>query len=172
MTHSPFNWHIANKYNALKAYQYETPAGQLILLTQGNVLCNIEWLISSASRQKLQALPDELQKKLDHYWLTPEIDISIPLLRQGTAFQHTVWKALREISVGQTKTYGELAKELNTGPRAIANACRKNPFPLIIPCHRVLAKKGIGGYAGAVSGRLIEIKRTLLQHEKLLPHEL
>jgi len=168
MTHSPFNWHIANKYNALKAYQYDTPAGQLVLLTQGNVLCNIEWLIATSSQQKLQALPNELQKQLNHYWLTPEIDISLLLLRQGTAFQHTVWKALRKIPVGQTRTYGELAKDLNTGPRALANACRKNPFPLIIPCHRVLAKSGVGGYAGAVSGRLIDIKKILLQHEKLI----
>lgn len=172
MTHSPFNWHIANKYNAVQVYLYDTPAGQLVLLTQGKVLCSIEWLIATSSRQKCQPLPENLKKQLDYYWLAPNIDITLPLLRQGTAYQQSIWTALRLIPVGQTKTYGELAKELKTGPRALANACRNNPFPLIIPCHRVLAKSGIGGYAGAVSGRLIDIKKKILQHEKLIAHEL
>ncbi|MCK5354927.1 MAG: MGMT family protein, partial [Methyloprofundus sp.] len=54
----------------------------------------------------------------------------------------------------------------------LANACRKNPFPLIIPCHRVVAKTGLGGYAGETTGKLIEIKAALLQHEKMISHEL
>jgi methylated-DNA-[protein]-cysteine S-methyltransferase len=55
-------------------------------------------------------------------------------------------------------SFPELAQELKTGARALANACRKNPFPLLIPCHRVLSKTGLGGYAGASSGKLVNIK--------------
>lgn len=172
MTHSPFNWHIANKHNAVQVYLYDTPSGQLALLTQGKVLCSIKWLIATSSRQNLQPLPENLKKQLNYFWLTPDIDITLPLLHQGTVYQQSVWAALRLIPIGQTKTYGELATELKTGPRALANACRKNPFPLIIPCHRVLAKSGIGGYAGAVSGSLINIKKKVLQLEKLIAHEL
>lgn len=171
MTSLELNWHLANKYDALHVYHYSTPVGDLSLLTQGSVLCHIEWLITSASRQIPQPLPDELKKQIEHFWLTPNREINLPLLDQGTPFQKKVWQALCHIPIGQTKSYGELAQELQTGARAIANACRKNPFPLIIPCHRVVAKKGIGGYAGAITGRLITLKIDLLQHEKMLTNE-
>ncbi len=85
---------------------------------------------------------------------------------KGTAFQKRVWQALCNIPPGTTKTYGELAKELHTSPRAIGNACRKNPLPIIIPCHRVVAKNSLGGYAGARTGELIEFKKWLLENEK------
>lgn len=85
---------------------------------------------------------------------------------KGTEFQKRVWRALCAIPPGTTKTYGELAKQLNTSPRAIGNACRKNPLPIIIPCHRVVAKNSLGGYAGARIGNLLEIKKWLLRYEK------
>ena len=140
--------------------------------TQGSILCNMQWLTPSSPWQIFPALPEELKEQLNNCWLSSKPELTLPLLRQGTPFQHRVWSALRQIPTGQTNTYGELAKELNTSPRALANACRNNPFPLIIPCHRVLSKTGIGGYAGEVAGKLIDIKKTLLQHEKMIAHEL
>ena len=59
-----------------------------------------------------------------------------------------------------------LAKELKTGARAIGNACRKNPIPIVIPCHRVVAQHHIGGYAGQTEGEIVDIKKWLLNHEK------
>ncbi len=93
-------------------------------------------------------------------------ETTIPLAPVGTAFQRRVWSALRDIPRGTTKTYGELASELNSSARAVAGACRANPIPLLIPCHRVVAADGIGGYGGETVGANIELKRWLLEHER------
>lgn len=83
----------------------------------------------------------------------------------GTTFQQRVWRAMREIPVGQTRTYGELAAMLESGPRAVANACGANPLPLYNPCHRIVASHGLGGFMQGVEGGLA-IKRWLLAHEQ------
>ena len=172
MTSSHFNWQVPNRHDALLSYCYNIPAGQLKLSLQGKVLCKMEWLTTSSAAQTLPLSPVVLQQQLNACWLSLKPEITLPLLAQGTTFQRAVWSALRQIPMGQTTSYGELAKELNTSPRALANACRKNPFPLIIPCHRVLSKTGIGGYAGAVTGKLIDIKTALLQYEKMIRYDL
>lgn len=171
MTRFALNWQTLKTNAIFQTYDYNTPAGKLVLLTQGKVLCKLEWLISPSSWLALQPLSETLEKQLNHAWLNSSAGIALPLLQQGTVFQRSVWSTLCQIPLGQTKTYGELAKDLNTSPRALANACRTNPFPLIIPCHRVIAKTGIGGYAGTTSGQLIDIKTTLLQHERMLTNE-
>ena len=84
---------------------------------------------------------------------------------QGSPFQLRVWQALKEIPIGETLTYGNLAKKLETSARAIGNACRQNPIAIFIPCHRVFGLSSLGGYAGATSGDLFSIKKSLLQHE-------
>jgi methylated-DNA-[protein]-cysteine S-methyltransferase len=61
--------------------------------------------------------------------------------------------------------YGELAKVLDSGARAVAAACRANPLPILIPCHRVVSHKGLGGYMGQVEGKEVAIKQWLLHHE-------
>lgn len=87
-----------------------------------------------------------------------------PLAPAGTPFQQRVWRALADIPPGQTRTYGELATQLGTAPRAVGGALRANPIPIIIPCHRILAAQGLGGYAGASEeGR--RRKAWLLAHE-------
>jgi len=88
-----------------------------------------------------------------------------PLRAEGTAFQRRVWAALLEIPPGSRLTYGALADRLGTSPRAVGGACRANPIPLLIPCHRVVAAGGAGGFAGHREGRWVEIKRWLLAHE-------
>ncbi len=89
----------------------------------------------------------------------------VALEPEGTVFQRRVWQALLDILPGQTRTYGALARELGSSPRAIGGACRSNPIPLLIPCHRVVAANGHGGFAGHTSGRWMDIKRWLLEHE-------
>jgi methylated-DNA-[protein]-cysteine S-methyltransferase len=83
----------------------------------------------------------------------------------GTPFQRRVWAALRAIPCGEVVTYGVLAGRLGSGARAVANACRANPIPILIPCHRVLAADGLGGYCGRQAGPMLAIKRWLLAHE-------
>ncbi len=83
----------------------------------------------------------------------------------GTAFQQRVLRALCQIPAGETRSYGQLARELGTSARAVGNACRRNPLPILIPCHRVVAASSLGGYAGETTGRNAQIKRCLLRHE-------
>ncbi len=85
-------------------------------------------------------------------------------LNQGTTFQQTVWQAISNIPLGSTISYQALAKKLGSGPRAVANACGANPLPLLIPCHRVVASHGLGGFMqGRADG--LAIKQWLLDHE-------
>ncbi len=84
----------------------------------------------------------------------------------GTDFQLRVWQAIQQIPPGAVATYAELAHHLGSAPRAIGGACRRNPIPIIVPCHRVVASNGIGGFAGAVMGKHIDIKQWLLDHER------
>jgi methylated-DNA-[protein]-cysteine S-methyltransferase len=83
---------------------------------------------------------------------------------KGTPFQRRVWQAISAIPKGQVLTYSEIAQQVGSGPRAVANACGANHLPLVIPCHRVVAKDGLGGFMnGAVGGQ--KVKKWLLKHE-------
>ena len=91
----------------------------------------------------------------------------------GTRFQCRVWGACRDIPPGETRTYGWIAKELRLGNahcRAIGNALRVNPLPILVPCHRVVSASGLGGYAGETSGPLTDIKCRLLAFEAAVRH--
>lgn len=99
-------------------------------------------------------------------WLDdPERPHALPLAAQGTLFQNRVWTAIAGIPRGRTQTYGSLADTLGSAPRAVGSACGANPFPLLVPCHRIVARNGLGGFAGDVDGHLIRVKQWLLQHE-------
>jgi methylated-DNA-[protein]-cysteine S-methyltransferase len=103
--------------------------------------------------------------QLKNYFSTAISLQSIPLAAKGTPFQKSVWRELSKIPIGETRTYGEIAKKLNSSARAVGNACRRNPIQIIVPCHRVISAKGIGGYAGETQGKQLSIKRWLLNHE-------
>ena len=91
--------------------------------------------------------------------------VEVPLDVRGSAFQRRVWRALQQIPAGQTRTYGQLAAQLKSSPRAVGNACRQNPVPLLVPCHRVVAATGLGGFGGETRGKRLAMKRWLLEHE-------
>ncbi len=99
------------------------------------------------------------------YFTNPQHDFESELLAKGTAFQKRVWDQLCRIPVGEVRTYGEVAATLNSSARAVGNACRKNPLPLMVPCHRVVAKNGLGGFAGEREGQTISLKKWLLDFE-------
>ena len=97
----------------------------------------------------------------------------LPLDMAGTAFQQRVWNELRRIPAGTVLTYGELAQRLGSGARAVGNACRANPLPVIVPCHRVVSRRSsgaydLGGYSGSRNADWLSIKRGLLAHEGVL----
>lgn len=98
----------------------------------------------------------------------PELPFPLPLTSVGTPFRQRVWAAISAIPRGRTATYGALAAQLGSAPRAVGQACGANPFPLIVPCHRVTASTGLGGFANARAGWLLEVKRWLLVFEGAL----
>lgn len=112
-------------------------------------------------------LPSEWEDMFHGYWQKPALEtfLGLPLKPTGTLYQQRVWRALQQIPVGESRSYQQLAIEYKSGARAIASACRANPYLLAVPCHRVVAKNGIGGFMGGVTGRPIDIKRALLSHE-------
>ncbi|AOU98565.1 hypothetical protein BI364_11905 [Acidihalobacter yilgarnensis] len=143
------------------------PWGRLGIYARGGDLWGCDWLGDDAL--PAEGAEDELlavcREEMHVYLRAPAHRFGLPLPETGSAFQRRVWHALRDIPAGEVRTYGALAHELGSGPRAVAQACRANPWTLIVPCHRVVAANGWGGYAGAVDGRLLEIKRGLLAHE-------
>jgi len=105
------------------------------------------------------------REQLKTYAVTASHSLDLPLAPGGTEYQQRVWTLLRQIPAGSVRTYGDIAAELHSSPRAVGNACRANPIPLFIPCHRVVAKAGMGGFAGKTAGPVLSLKETLLRHE-------
>lgn len=106
-------------------------------------------------------------EQLNAYFFDSSFVFDIPLSPEGTNYQRRVWHALTEIRSGECRTYGELSTDLRSSPRAVGNACRRNPIPIIVPCHRVVAASGIGGFMGQRGGGELDIKRWLLKHENV-----
>jgi methylated-DNA-[protein]-cysteine S-methyltransferase len=104
-------------------------------------------------------------KQLERYREDPDARFDLPLAVEGTPLERAVWDAMCAIPRGRTRTYGELACELGADPRAVGQACGDNRLPIVIPCHRVVAADGIGGFGHSRRGYLLEAKRWLLAHE-------
>ena len=141
---------------------FNSPLGALSLFEEDGALIALDWGAPPASSDQTSLLREACQQ-LAAYFSGELQQFNLPLAPQGTAFQKRLWQALSAIPYGQTRSYGVLAEELHSGPRAIGGACGANPIPIIIPCHRVLQKnKGLGGYSG-LDG--LETKQFLLRLE-------
>ena len=143
----------------------DSPVGRLGLRLAGARLASIAFVTRRVAARPATPAAGPVVARLRAYFEDPGAGFMLPLALTGTAFQLQVWAALRQIPVGATRTYGELARMLGSGPRAVAGACRSNPLPIIVPCHRVVAADGLGGYGGATRGPRVGIKRWLLMHE-------
>lgn len=145
----------------------QTPIGYLGLSFDSEVLTEIHFLDKKkGSPSLLTPSIKKTVKKIESYFNKPFDLSSLGTSLRGTPFQKKVWRSLCQIPLGQTTTYGELAKKLKTSARAIGMACRSNPLPLVVPCHRVLSKQNLGGYCGTREGRLVDIKTWLLAYEQ------
>jgi methylated-DNA-[protein]-cysteine S-methyltransferase len=113
----------------------------------------------------------ELARELDAYWNDPTHSLEVRFAPQGTPFQLQVWRALRKIPAGKVTTYGALAKQLCTAARAVGQACGSNPLPIVVPCHRVVAASGLGGFMHASTGAPLDVKTWLLAHEKTVSED-
>jgi len=145
-----------------------TPCGPLQVWLNRQAVTALAWRPGAEPEpgRPPTALGRRVWRALQAYFEAPGgSGFDFPLQLTGTPFQHRVWGALLAIPAGQVRTYGALAAQLQTSPRAVAAACRANPCPLVVPCHRVVAAGGLGGYCGASTGPQLGIKRWLLTHE-------
>jgi methylated-DNA-[protein]-cysteine S-methyltransferase len=153
-----------------KRCQYDavwcSPVGKLGISTDGHSLLAIDYLSNQYKpRTASSYLAKEVISQLKSYFSDPEFSFDLPLTPEGTDYQQRVWKRLRTIPAGKLTSYGRLADQLDTGARAIGNACRHNPISIVVPCHRVVAANGPGGYSGAREGATLQRKLWLLEHE-------
>ena len=126
----------------------------------------IIYLEPQAEFKPQSLLAKEVVRQLRAYLQDPSFQFSLPLQPKGTHFQRRVWTGIAGIPAGETLTYGALAQAIGSGPRAVGNACGANPYPLVVPCHRVVASGGgLGGFARQRGGFLLDVKRWLLAHE-------
>ncbi len=152
----------------------EAPFGRLGILTEmvdgSLMLSKIDYLsLNSPLSAPSNQLAQEVAKQCETYFKNPGYEFDLPLKPVGTEHQQKVWRAIQDIPMGTTKTYGAVAKQIKSGPRAVGTACGANPYPLIAPCHRVVSAQGIGGFMKEDSpGLYRQIKLWLLKHEGVL----
>jgi methylated-DNA-[protein]-cysteine S-methyltransferase len=147
------------------------PFGAVGVRTSDGLLVEMIYLRPGiASLEPRDRVAARTARQIERYLKDPDFAFDLPLAPRGSAFQQRVWHAIGDIPRGQVRSYGALARQLRTAPRAVGQACGANWFPLVIPCHRVVAAQGIGGFAGTDENASedafsIDIKRWLLGHE-------
>jgi len=141
-----------------------SPVGQLTIDEQDDRIVAISWAKGRAGNGS--PLLAEAARQLAAYFDGTLSHFDLPLAPGGSPFETRVWAAMQQIPYGETRCYGDLALAVQSAPRAIGRACGKNPIPIVIPCHRVLARAGMGGYSGAGG---LKTKEALLRLEGALP---
>ena len=134
-----------------------SPVGQLTIDEEDAAIVAIRWADMPAGNGS--PLLSEAARQLDAYFAGRLAHFDLPLAPTGSPFEARVWSAMQQIPYGETRCYGDLADTINSAPRPVGRACGHNPIPVVIPCHRVLAKTGLGGYSG--SGGLVTKQRLL-----------
>ena len=144
------------------------PGFALGLRCNADEILAIDFLAPRAELVPKTPLAKEAVRQLRAFLKDPSYQFALPLAPTGTPFQRLVWQGIAAIPSGETRTYGEVARAVRSAPRAVGGACGANPYPLIVPCHRVVASGGrLGGFAQQRGGLLLEIKRWLLARENV-----
>jgi len=158
-----FSYDVRMKFQAI----ISAPFGKLGIRCSDTDLLGIEFL---PGKTKTQAPVSEMAKaicaELEAYLVDAKHEIDLPFELDGTHHQCNVWQAMLAIPCGQTLSYGELAKKIGSSAQAVGQACGHNPIPIVIPCHRVVGKTGLGGFMKHAEGESLDIKRWLLAHER------
>lgn len=139
-----------------------TPVGDLTISEDGGAIVALDW--GWGRDQTETTLLMRAREQLHAYFDGECQSFDLPLAPAGTAYRQRVWEALCRIPYGETRTYGEIAAVAGGSPRSVGTANGSNPIPILIPCHRVLASNGLGGYSG---GDGVDTKRSLLRLEAL-----
>lgn len=147
----------------MPALSLHSPVGDLTLFAQGEAIVALEW--GWGSIQDPSPLLRRAKAALERYFDGGELPQDLPLAPAGSPYRQKVWQALRQIPHGQTRNYAEIAQLAGGSARSVGGANAANPIPIFIPCHRVLASGGLGGYSG---GEGLATKRALLALEQTL----
>ena len=140
------------------------PSFSIGIACNADEVTGIDYLEPCAEIAPKTPLAKEVVRQLRAWLKDPRFDFGLPLAPAGTHFQRRVWEQIASIPPG--RTYGEVAIAIRSGPRAVGNACGANPYPIVVPCHRVVgANHGLGGFARQRGGFLLDVKRWLLNHE-------
>lgn len=142
------------------------PTGLLGVVVSGGRLRRVDLCARAGGPvPAADAVTAEVFAQLFRYFEDPAFRFDLPLEPAGTPFQRRVWAALCDIPPGQLRRYAEVASTVGSVARAVGGACRANPLPIVVPCHRVVSSGGMGGFMGATVGAPLAIKRWLLRHE-------
>lgn len=143
---------------------YHAPCCALILqIDEQQKLHKINW--QQQQSVNLPLLTGMWADKLDAYFAGKLENFAYPPSTSGTPFQQKVWLVIAAIPYGQVISYGDIARLIGSSPRAVGQACGRNPLPIIIPCHRVVSACGLGGFSLSNQDFELNIKRWLLTHE-------
>ncbi|WP_246120826.1 methylated-DNA--[protein]-cysteine S-methyltransferase [Chitinolyticbacter meiyuanensis] len=147
-----------------------SPIGPLGLMEGADVIQLIDFLPPDAPLRVAQTpLLQEVTRQLDAYFADPNFRFDLPYRLQGTPHQIAVWQQIAAIPAGDIVRYAEIAWRIGSVPRAVGTACGRNPLPVVIPCHRVVAANGLGGFNANRNGvDWLPLKRILLRHEGVL----
>lgn len=142
------------------------PFAVLAIRTRRERLTQIEYLpVAAATLKPIDGFAREVCRQMLAYLRNPDFCFDLPCEAHGTEYQQRVWRAVCAIPRGGTMSYSDLARQISSAARPVGTACGANRIPLLIPCHRVVASSGLGGFMHSRAGKPLEIKRWLLQHE-------
>ncbi len=145
-----------------------SPLGPLALTERDGAIVAVAFRPDAATTEPTTPVLTEAARELTAYFAGAGTGFTVPLAPWGTVFQRRVWDALLAIPPGQVRTYGALAAEIGGSARAVGGACGKNPIPILIPCHRVVAASGkTGGYSGHL-GPETKLRLLTLEQARLV----
>ncbi len=154
------------KYSA----RVKTPFATLGVITDDKHLLGIRFLPQNVTAQA--PVPDSIAHlvcvQLMAYLDNPKYKFDLPIRLSGSKHQLDIWNAMCAIEPGRTLTYGAVAAAVQSDARAVGTACGQNPVPVIVPCHRIVAANGLGGFMGGKRDDSLAIKRWLLEHEQAI----
>jgi methylated-DNA-[protein]-cysteine S-methyltransferase len=163
-----------------RALRHDSPVGVLVVREFRGAITALEWLKPRPTAGGRAVAPGlnsgetspllvEAARQLDEYFIRRRRTFDLALAPAGSSFYQDLWQLMREIPFGRTATYGQLAREMGCAAQPVGGACGANPIAILIPCHRVVAATGLGGFSGGLG---LESKRFLLCHEGALEPEL
>jgi methylated-DNA-[protein]-cysteine S-methyltransferase len=143
-----------------------SPVGRLTIVEENGFITGLIWGGKAAGPGDATLLLRRAKREIGAYFAGKRHEFDLPIKPNGKPSEIKVWQAMAAIPYGQTRTYGEIAKEVGINARAVGQACGRNPIPILLPCHRVVAANGLGGFSAPGGsdwkGKLLVLERALL----------